>query len=104
MGKNVVKDDPEPTGPTMLVTARWKVNARCKRWINDQGKPIMAVYPKDNAKVSQRVQFKPGARIEVYNQIVTADGGGQFRAIKGSYEGHKPYTLYVKVSDVKKVG
>jgi hypothetical protein len=104
-GLTLIKDDPEPTGKkTFIVVTRMKINARCKRWVNAQGKAIMAVYPKDNAPVSSRVQFKPGTTLEVYQEIVTADGGGQYRAIKGSYILHKPYTLYVNVSNVKKTG
>jgi len=102
----LVKDDPEPTGKTIFVTTRWKVNARCARWWNNATphKPIMAVYPKDSSPTDERVQYKPNTKLEVYQDAIKTDGGIEYLAIKGTYSKYKPYTLYVKKSDTKKIG
>lgn len=95
--------DPEPTGETMLVSARVKLNTRFAWRRNKAGAPIMQVYPKDNSLVSMRVQIAKGKPILVYKQSFTADGGGKYWCIVGSQVKHKT-TLYVRQQDVKKAG
>lgn len=105
--KNVIliTDDPEPKGKTIKVNVRAKYNARCARWLNAKsGKKIMAVYPKDSSPTKDRVQFKAGTPLEVSQEVVSVDGGGEYRWIKGSYATHKPYTLYIAVTAIKKAG
>ena len=95
--------DPEPIGETMLVTARVKVNARFIWRGNDAGVPIMHIYPKDNAPVSERVQILKGKPILVYKKTVTADGGGVFLCMAGSLKKYGR-VLYVRKQDTKKAG
>jgi hypothetical protein len=95
--------DPEPIGETMLVTARVKVNTRFVWRGNDAGVPIMHIYPKDNAPVSERVQIIKGKPILVYKKTVTADGGGVFLCMAGSLKKYGK-TLYVRKQDTKKAG
>jgi len=93
--------DPEPIGETMLVTARVKVNVRfIWRW-NDSDVPIMHIWPKDNAPVSERVQIAKGKPILVYKRTVTADGGGLYWCLAGSLKKYGR-VLYVRKQDTKK--
>jgi lysozyme len=56
-----------------------KTNARRVHGANKAGRPIMVLYPDDNAPVSERVQFEPGGRrLKVKQEVVTADGGGKY--------------------------
>ena len=93
--------DPEPIGETMLVTARVKVNTRFVWRGNDAGVPIMHIYPKDNAPVSERVQIIKGKPILVYKNLLTADGGGQYWCLAGSLKKYGK-VLYVRKQDTKK--
>jgi hypothetical protein len=95
--------DPEPTGETMLVTAKVKVNTRFVWRRNDAGAPIMQIFPKDNAPVSDRVQIAKGRPILVYKKSVTADGGGIYLCMAGSQKRFGK-TLYVRKTDTKKAG
>jgi hypothetical protein len=66
---------------------------------NDKGKPIMAIYPSDNAPVDQRI-FIAG-KVALFPTPITADGGGQFYAIVDSdIYNRVAKTLYVRVEDV----
>lgn len=95
--------DPEPTGETMLVIARVKLNTRFVWRKNGVGLPIMQVYPKDNSKVKDRIQIAKGKLILVYKMTITADGGGQYWCMAGSQKRYGT-TLYVRKNDVKKTG
>jgi len=93
--------DPEPTGETMLVTAIVKVNTRFIWRRNLAGAPIMHIFPKDNAKVVDRVQIAKGKPILVYKNLLTADGGGQYWCLAGSLKKYGK-VLYVRKQDTKK--
>jgi hypothetical protein len=95
--------DPEPTGETMFVIARVKLNTRFVWRKNDAGAPIMHIFPKDNAPVSERVQILKGKLILVYKKSIIADGGGVFLCLAGSQKKYGT-TLYVRKQDTKKAG
>ena len=94
--------DPEPTGETMAVWARHKLNCRFVWRRNDAGAPIMQVFPKDNSPVSERVQIRARAKFAVYKAVVVADGGYKYWCVVGSQAKHGK-TLYVRAQDVIKV-
>lgn len=77
-------DEPEPpVADAMLVRVKaLKTNARFAWRKNAAGRPIMQIYPSDDAPVKERVQFKQGATVRVLEDIVKADGGVLYYQMK----------------------
>jgi hypothetical protein len=72
--------EPEPTTKMFEVTIA-KTNARYAWKYNGAGRPIMQIYPEDNAPVRDRVQFVYSTKIKVKPEIVKSDGGTPYYAI-----------------------
>lgn len=70
----------EPESPVVrLIEVKVvKANARFAWRVNAAGRPIMQIWPADNSKVAERVQFPLGMRLRVDPEIVKSDGGGQY--------------------------
>lgn len=78
-----------------------KTNARWSKATNANGFPIMQIYPKDNAPVSERIQYFEDTFLEVKPNKVKADGGMYFWQL--TYPtGLDGETLYLKADDVMK--
>lgn len=69
--------DPPVTKPTIQITVD-KTNARWIMNYNDAGKPMMQIYPKDSAPVSDRIQFFSGDILTAKSQKIQADGGTKY--------------------------
>lgn len=96
-----------PAADAMLVqVTALKTNARYKWRTNAAGRPIMQIYPSDDAPVKDRVQYKQGATVRVLEDIVKADGGKLFYALKDDVVKNGAVIeeqLYLQKEDVKVV-
>lgn len=92
--------DPDPQEETVLaVVAVDKTLARFAASRNAKGRPVMAIYPADNAPAAQRVKYLFGDTLLVQPDVVTADGGGlYYRLAKLAPDGKT--ALYVIKGDV----
>lgn len=71
---------PEPVTRMFEVTAE-KSNARFAWKTNANGRMIPQIYPADNALVKDRVQFVKGMRVNVFPDVIKADGGTPYYRI-----------------------
>lgn len=94
-------DVPTPgTDKTFVVTAE-KANARYAWRTNDVGRPIMQIYPADNAPVRERIQFTKGMLVLVLPDKVKADGGDAYWAISEEEPIDVDKQLYLREVDGK---
>jgi hypothetical protein len=85
---------------TVLVKCLKKVNLRYYKKTNKAGAPIMMIYPKNNAPVSERMQYPKGKVLSVFVGIVVADGGLKFRRLVTSPKAG--ITMFVRDDEVKR--
>lgn len=76
-----VEPPPPPDESAIFDVTAERANARFAWKQNQAGRPIMQIYPADNAPVKQRVQFTRGAMVEVMPKPIKADGGDQYYEI-----------------------
>ena len=90
---------PEPGYAVQVVVT--KTNARWSKAKNANGAPIMTIYPRDNAPVSERIQFFEDYFLAVVPEKIRADGGVQYYEL-ATIKGRDGEVLYVKAADVMK--
>lgn len=90
---------PEPGYAAQVVVT--KTNARWSKAKNANGAPIMTIYPRDNAPVSERIQFFEDDFLRVVPEKIRADGGVQYYEL-ATIKGRDGETLYIKAADVMK--
>lgn len=95
------KPGPVETPVQILVVKADKANARFAKRSNAAGKPILQIYPSDNAPVADRVQYKAGQQLSAWPGIVTADGGVKCWMLTPAYR-RDDNDLYVLAKDVGK--
>lgn len=84
------------------VTAEPRANLRFASSYNAAGRPVMQIYPKDTAPVSDRVQYNSGTGVVLKADVVKADGGGLYWALDPNHtEFGKTFPqLYLRNEDV----
>jgi len=106
-----VPEPPNPTPPPPVVPPAdpeysvqvivEKANARWSKAQNANGLPIMQIYPRDNAPVSERIQYFEDSFVPVKPDKIKADGGAYYWELVYG-KGRDGETLYLKADDVMK--
>lgn len=99
--------EPHPEGTAwVLVTPENEDKDWALAWFqkgeNNNGYPIMEIYPGDSSPVEDRIKIDRGEVVLVYDELIRADGGGRFWKLV-DYEGRDGEELYLRAEDVTKL-